>query len=544
MNEHGLRIALIRPPCVVLPGALATHGPTPPLGAAYVAGALRAAGYPVVLIDGAGEAIDRLVEIDSPIGRLQQLGLPIEEIVDRIPEDVTIVGISTMFLHEWPTVRALANLIRDRFREMFIVLGGENATAFAPWIMEQCPAVDACVLGEGEATMLAIADRRSQGLDLSGLSGVASRDSSTGNVVDTGLSIRLTKKELNNAIPRPAWDLVPLDKYWAHYPFFGVNRGRSIQVLGTRGCPYKCTFCSSPQMWTTKYVVRDPDDVVDEICEYVDRYGVQNINFVDLTAATNRKWTLALCDALEARAPDIDWQLPVGTRIEAIDREVLQRLWDTRCRNITFAPESGSQRMLDIMDKRASLAKILTALVDAREIGVKTTVNILIGHPEERWSDLAKSVAYLLKASWLGCWDTAVMMFCPYPGSADFDALVRSGRHVIDEKSYYVGLSRGSSSHRSWNPRISARQLRFMQLFMIASFYVVNWVRRPLRAFGFVRSLLTNSEETYLDQMVRTKRKNIAPIARSRRSKPSRGAHQAEPHSECDAERPVDLVTS
>ena len=473
------------------------------------------------LIDGAGEAIDQLLEIDSPIGTLHSLGLTLEEIVDRIPPETTVIGITTMFLHEWPTVRSLAALLRERHPDAFIVIGGENATAFAPWILEQSEAIDACVLGEGEATMVAILDRLSAGGSVAGLPGVACREAATGEIVDAGLSIRLTKKELNATIPRPAWDLVPLDKYWEHYPFFGVHRGKAMQVLGTRGCPYKCTFCSSPQMWTTKYVVREPEDVVDEICEYVEHYGVQNINFVDLTAATNRKWTLGLCDALERRAPDVDWQLPVGTRIEAIDREVLQRLWDTRCRNVTFAPESGSQRMLDIMDKRVSLEKILTAVVDAREVGIKATINILIGHPEERWSDLLRSVLFLWKASWLGCSDTAVMMFCPYPGSADFDALVRSGRHVIDEEAYYVGLSRGSAHHRSWNPRMSARQLRLLQVALIASFYIVNWVRRPWRSIGFVRSLFTGSEETYLEQMVRTKRRTINPIegrARRRRS--------------------------
>lgn len=506
-------VTLLRPGVVVLPGALATHGPTPPLGAAYVAAAVREAGFPVSIIDGAGEAIERLTEIDSPIGTLHRLGLSNDEIVERIPADTTIVGISTMFLHEWPTVRDLAHRVKVAHPDVFVVLGGENATAFAPWILEQSPAVDACVLGEGEATMVAIVERLAQGRGLAGLQGVAHRDGTDGEVVDEGLSIRLTKKELNTQVRRPAWDLIPLERYWEHYPFFGVHRGRAIQVLGTRGCPYKCTFCSSPQMWTTKYVVREPEDVVDEICEYVERYGVQNVNFVDLTAATNRKWTIGLCQALAARAPEVDWQLPVGTRIEAIDREVLEHLAAARCRNVTFAPESGSQRMLDVMDKRASLEKILAAVVDARDLKIQTTLNILIGHPEERWSDLWKSVRYLLKASWLGCSDTAVMMFCPYPGSADFTALVESGRHVIDEDAYYVGLSRGSAHHRSWNPRISARQLRLMQLFMISTFYVANWIRRPWRAVGFLRSVLTGSEETYLDQMVRTKRRKTAPMA-------------------------------
>jgi radical SAM superfamily enzyme YgiQ (UPF0313 family) len=505
-------VTLLRGPVLVLPDALATHGPTPPLGLAYVAAALRDAGHEVSLIDGAGEAMDQVVMVDSPVGPLEQIGLSIEEIVDRMPASTEVVGITTMFLHEWPTIRALAEKVKGRFPEAFVVLGGENATAFAPWIIEQSDAVDCCVLGEGEATMVEIADRLAVGASLDGLAGLARHDDEHG-VVDSGLSIRLGRRELNDRIPRPAWDLVPLEAYWDHYPFFGVDRGRSMNVLGTRGCPYKCTFCSSPQMWTTKYVVREPEDVVDEIVEYVERFGIQNVNFVDLTAATNRKWTLGLCDALEARAPGVSWQLPVGTRIEAIDREVLQRLWDTNCRNVTFAPESGSERLLAIMDKRVKLDRVLEAVADGNHIGIRTMINILIGHPEERWSDLWRSVGFLLRAAWAGCSDIAVMMFCPYPGSADFDALVASGRHVIDEPAYYVGLSRGSSQHRSWNDHISAHQLRLMQLFMISVFYLASWLRRPWRAVAFLRAQLGGREDTYLDQMVRTKRKRLSRLS-------------------------------
>jgi radical SAM superfamily enzyme YgiQ (UPF0313 family) len=512
-HEHvpKAKVTLVRPPVVVLPGALATHGPTPPLGAAYVAAALRQAGHRVDLIDGAGEAIGNWVELDSPVGTLHRIGLSPDDIVDRIDPDSDIVGITTMFLHEWPQVRDLAALIKERLPDTFLVLGGENATAFSRWILAQSDAIDGCVLGEGEATAVELADRIAAGKPLHGMSGVALHASVEGEVIDNGLSIRIGKKELNGS-PRPAWDLVPLDKYFAHYPFFGVNRGRSMQVLGTRGCPYKCSFCSSPQMWTTKYVVREPEDVVDEIARYVEDYEIENINFVDLTAATNRKWTLGLCDALEARLPDIEWQLPVGTRIEAIDREVLQRIYATGCRNITFAPESGSERMLEVMDKRVKLEKVLQAITDGNDVGLRTMINIIIGHPEETWADVRKSIRFMRKAAWRGCSDTAVMMFCPYPGSADFEDLVESGKHEIDEAAYYVGLSRGSSSHRSWNERMSARQLRWLQLYMIATFYVTSWIRRPRRAIAFFKHQLTGREDTYLDQMVRTKRKNLQPV--------------------------------
>ena len=525
--EVGLRrratVSIIRPPVVVMPGALATHGPTPPLGAAYVAAALRDAGFGVQLIDAAGEAIGHSVEVDSPVGPLQRIGLPLEAIADRIDPQASVVGISTMFLHEWPTVRELSAVIKQRRPDVHLVVGGENATAFHRWMLLQSDAIDCCVLGEGEATMIDLVERLTTGRPLSGLSGIATREHSSGAESEgPELPTRMTRTQLAEQAARPAWDLVPLDRYWEHYPFFGVHRGRSIEVLGTRGCPYRCSFCSSPQMWTTRYVTREPDDVVDEIAEYVERYGVQNVNFVDLTAATNRKWTLAFCDALDARGLDITWQLPVGTRIEAIDREVLGRLRDTGCRNITFAPESGSERLLAVMDKRVDLTHVLRAVAEADELGLHVTINVLIGHPQETWRDLWESVRFMLKASWLGCSDTAVVMFCPYPGSADFEKLVASGDHTIDEASYFVGLSRGSSRHRSWNPHVSARQLRLVQLAMIAGFYAVNWLRRPRRAARFLLGQVTGAEETYLDQMVRTKRRNLDPLG-ARRGRTARG---------------------
>lgn len=510
-GSQSINVTLIRPPVVVLPGSLATHGPVPSIGLAYLAAAVREAGHPVQLIDGPGEAIHQWVEFDSPIGVLHRIGLSPREIVERIDPSSRVVGITNMFQHEWPQVREIVALIAERYPEMLVVLGGENPTAFWPWIMDESPGVDCCVLGEGEVTMVDLLARVADRLPFDDLAGVAFRDPATGAVVESGLSTRLTKADLD-AGPRPAWDLVPLDNYWAHYPFLGVNRGRSIPVLGTRGCPYKCSFCSSPQMWTTRYVMRDPDDVVDEILEHVDRYGVQNVNFVDLTAATNRKWILGLCDALEQRARDVTWQLPIGTRSEAIDPEVLQRLWDTGCRNIALCPETGSQRMVEIFNKRVKLQHILDAARVANRIGVRTVIHIIIGHPEERWSDVWKSTRYLARAALAGCSDAAVIMFCPYPGSVDFRRLVNEGVLDVDEESYYVGLSRSSSAHRSWNPRMRSWQLRWLQLGMLATFYVVAMIRRPRRLMQFFASLFSDREETYLDQVVRTRRRNLTPV--------------------------------
>jgi radical SAM superfamily enzyme YgiQ (UPF0313 family) len=499
-------VALIRPNTIVLPKSFSWYGPVPPIGLAYIAAVLRDAGHDVTVIDSAGEGIDRWVDFESPVGTLRRCGLPIEEILDRIPADVQLVGVTHMFVHEWPHIRELLEAVEERFPDATIIAGGENATAFWPWMFEDSTAVDACVLGEGEVTTLEVADRVAQGIPLEPMPGLALRDLGEGAPDDGGLTTRITTKKLPE-VPRPAWDLFPVDQYFRFADNFGVDRGRALPVMATRGCPYRCSFCSSPQMWTTRYVVRDPEDVADEIHDYVERYGVTNVNFADLTAITKRKWTLEFCDALERRTPGLIWQLPVGTRAEALDREVLQRLYDTGCRNVTYAPEAGGQRMLEVYDKRVNLEKLLESLHEAKKIGLVTKINIIIGHPQERWSDWWKSYGFMIRAARAGANDAAVMMFGPYPGSADFKGLVADGTLRIDETYHYTALSWSSGAHESYNPRMSARQLRLAQLVMLCTFYGLANLLRPRRVFRWAKAWFTGEENTQLDALLRSKRK-------------------------------------
>ena len=96
-------------------------------------------------------------------------------------------------------------------------------------------------------------------------------------------------------------------------------------------------------MWTTRYIMRDPIDVADEFEQLVKVYGANNIDFVDLTAIVRKDWTLRFCAELKRRKLTVPWQLPSGTRSEALDEEVLQYLYDTGCRLVNFAPERASE---------------------------------------------------------------------------------------------------------------------------------------------------------------------------------------------------------
>ena len=103
-EEASISVALIRPPIVQLPKSLSCYGATLPIGLAYIAAALESAGHGVTAIDAAGEALGQIESFDSPVGRLERLGLSAKQIVERVPDGVKVVGITNMFLHEWPEV--------------------------------------------------------------------------------------------------------------------------------------------------------------------------------------------------------------------------------------------------------------------------------------------------------------------------------------------------------------------------------------------------------------------------------------------------------
>jgi len=156
--------------------SLSFYGAVPPIGLAYVAAALREAGHHVQVVDAAGEALDRFEKVPGAASSLYRYGLSPAEVVARLDEDTRVVGISHMFLHEWPTVREIAERARVRFPGALIVLGGENATAYHRQIFFETDAVDYCVLGEGETTIVDLVARLQRGESMDGVAGIAARD--------------------------------------------------------------------------------------------------------------------------------------------------------------------------------------------------------------------------------------------------------------------------------------------------------------------------------------------------------------------------------
>ena len=300
----------------------------PPLGLAYLASVVRNAGYDVKILDAQGEDIFNIRRSDNGLYNLQGSGT--EEMVDMVDPDAGIIGVSLMFSQEWPPQRELINEIKKKCPDATIVAGGEHPSAFQEFTLRDCPAIDYVVNGEGELTFLELCHRIYVDNNPHETAGVAYL-TTDGEFASNGYSSRITNID---ELPWPAWDLCKIDNYFQPNWSMGVNMGKHLPLLATRGCPYQCTFCSNPTMWTTRYKMRDPISVADEIEHFVNRYGVNSFDFFDLTAIVKKDWTLRFCNELKERNLDISWQLPSGTRSEALDEETLSALYDTGCRLI------------------------------------------------------------------------------------------------------------------------------------------------------------------------------------------------------------------
>jgi radical SAM superfamily enzyme YgiQ (UPF0313 family) len=484
---------LIRTPSVVGRYAL-TLNRTPPLSVAYLAGSLTAAGHEVQVIDGVGEALGAIHPGYRPDILIN--GLSVAEIVARIRPDVGFVGISCLFSHEWPLIRELIAAIATRFPAVPIVLGGEHATAVPELCLEEVPALSACALGEGDETIVDLVEAGAGRKALGDVAGIVYR--SAGRPTRTAPRARI--RDVDD-IPAPRWDLTPIERYLDGGLSFGVDRGRTMPLLATRGCPYRCTFCSSPQMWTTRYTTRAPALVVDEIEEYVGRYRAENFDFYDLTSIVKRDWILEFCRLLDARGLRVTWQLPSGTRSEALDEPVLRAMVRSGCRNVTYAPESGSERTLGAIQKKVKLAHLEDSMRTAVRLGLNVKANILIGFPDETKADVHETLRFLLRMARIGVHDASVWTFSPYPGSELFAGLRAAGRLPRLDDDYYASLLSYSdvSSAVSYAEALDSRRLQRYRLAGLLLFYGTSYLTHPARPLRSLYNIATRRYESRLE---------------------------------------------
>jgi len=482
-----MKVTLIRPPRLLKLYNKSLF-PAAPLGMAFIASALENAGHEVTVIDAIAHNSRKTSKFK---GDIVLNGLTNEEIINMIPEGTQLVGLSCMFTQDWLNSKKLINEIGVAFPEAAIIAGGEHISALPEFSMSQCPALTACVVGEGEETVVELSKAIESKAELGNLQGIVYRNAN-GEILQTERRKRI--RDLNE-ITVPAWHLFPVSAYFEEGLFMAVGLKRSLPILATRGCPYTCTFCSSPSMWGTRYFMRDPSKVVDEIEQLIKNYSVDGVELFDLTAVISANWIIEFAKEILKRDVKITWQLPAGTRSEAITEEVVHYMKLSGCNVLSYAPESGSQEILDLIKKKVSIPKLLKAVSYSNKEKLIVKVFIIIGLPHETHKHIWQTILFLIKCSWYGAYDMVPSPFYPYPGSALFKEVVADGKIDLNTDLYYEKLINAQNLFgiEFFNKNLSKYWLRFYFLLYLLSFYLSNYLFRPIR---FVRTAINISRNT------------------------------------------------
>jgi len=396
-----------------------------PLGLAYIAAAIKSAGIGVHVVDAVGEA--PTTKAGYCKGYL--VGLRLDQIVARVPPNADVIGITVIFTHEWPVVVRLTDLLRRRFPKATIVLGGEHVTSLPEFSLLSSSA-DIAVLGEGEETVVELISALRADRSLSDIAGLAYRDNDK-----ICVNQRRERKTNIDDIALPDWDSFSPDTYHRHRFLGGMFSSRmTIPILATRGCPYQCTYCSAPNMWLPRWIPRDPIKVADEIETYVKKFGAGNFPFQDLTAIIKRDWIKAFCEELIRRNLDIQWQLPTGTRSEAIDPEIAGLLKASGMTSMAYAAESGSDYTRRLIKKKMTADKLFASIDAATGAELNVAVFLVIGFPHDQPEHLAENLPFIDRLAAHGINDLSVTFYMALPGTELFNSLYEAGRIKIDRR--------------------------------------------------------------------------------------------------------------
>ncbi len=487
-------ITLIRPPIVSSVNSFSAPV-TPPLALAYLESSLEHNGFEVTTLDTVGEAIDKITIMEDPECRVR--GLTIEESIRRIPKNTEMIGISCMFTQEWLFIQMFVEAIAKAFPDVPVVLGGEHVSAMPEYILNTCPGVTICALGEGEETIVDLAQNYPEKAEE--IQGIVYRDEDGKPVRTEG---RKRIKDIEN-IPRPNWNQLPIDAYLTSPFGHGLNAGRTMPLLATRGCPFQCTFCSNKDMWDLRYYMRSPSDVVEEIEEYIQKYQIDNVDFYDLTAIIKKSWIMEFGGLLKEKKLNISWSLPSGTRSEALDDEVTQIMGETNCKYLVYAAESGSEAIQKYIKKEIKLDKMIDSMKGAKQNGLTLRCNLMLGFPKETRSDVWKTLIFQVKLAFIGVDDVPLYMFSAYPGTELFDYLVETKKIPAIDDDYFRSLLCQMDLTKSSNycENLGEKELAFYRFIGMSMFYSLSYLLYPQRIYRSLKNIFfTKQTDTVFEQ--------------------------------------------
>jgi radical SAM superfamily enzyme YgiQ (UPF0313 family) len=390
-----------------------------PIGLAYFAGALKKSGYQFKVIDAFGE---RPFQIRKRGDFLLQ-GLTEKEIAELIPQDTKIIFIYAINIASHLSLVNIIKTVKKNLPEIPIVVV-ENTQAVTAYSLREAQQD----LYENGADFILTGEPETRGVEL--VESIIKRNVKVDDI--DGLGYRNSGKfhyhnpqrKIDNLdeLAFPVWDYFPLEKYWhLKYSHGPLETKRYLPILTSRGCPYSCRFCLMACYSYQGWRGRSPKNVVNEIEYFQKRYNVNEFHVEDVNPTVSDIRIRQICKEIIDRNLKVVWKLVSGTKVETIkNEETLELMAKAGCNYISISPETGSSKILNLMNKPFDLGHALRMVRKMHELNIFSQACFVLGFPGETKEDIRLTQKLAEKLTRVGVDEIAVFIITPVPGSQLF----------------------------------------------------------------------------------------------------------------------------
>lgn len=415
---------------------------SPPVGLAYLAAALEQAGLEVAVIDVLAEGYDQ----ESFKGEFIRYGLSTEEVVARAKAFAPdLVGVSVLFSMVFTEAVELAGALKEALDGVPVVMGGHHPTA-TPQATLAHPEVDFVLAGEADLTFPALIEALNGARELSSVPALHHKDNGRARSTMEGRKAAVAGRGWSHfrareagiptdldALPLPAWHLFPMEAYWRSSVRIGggdVPRERYVVMMSTRGCPHACAFCSSALVSGYRaFRVRKPENVLAEIRFMVERYGIEEVQFMDDNFFAGRRRVKRLLRMLASEFPNLLFQVPAGTEVATLDDEMIDLMAKANFHKVLLSIEAGDMDVQQSsVDKQVPLSRVPQVIAALKSRKIETRGLFMIGFPGERRTQIEKTLAL---AKSLDLDDFYLAIVSAFPGTRLFDECLDKGLFAV-----------------------------------------------------------------------------------------------------------------
>jgi len=330
----------------------------PHLGLISLVAVARAAGHEASIYD---------PKLELARGNLRLGPSLYRDIAGRILEqNPDVVGMTSLGCNFICTLK-IAGYLKARRPRVPILVGGPHATILDQEILTKFPQFDVVVRNEAELTLLPVLDAVFGG-DFGGIAGVTYRTAG-GVTANPGEPLIADL----DSLPFPAFDSYPLESYRRPY----------VRMEAGRGCPFKCSFCSTATFFGRRYRLKSPQRIVTEMDYLHQRYGYTDFRLTHDLFTVDRRKVMAFCQHIRGRG----YTWGCSARMDCVDDELLTEMAESGCRDVYYGVETGSPRMQKIADKHLDVALVEPRLTTTSRLGMASTASFITGFPEEEQAD-------------------------------------------------------------------------------------------------------------------------------------------------------------